>query len=125
MWAGAMAEDIAARAILVAEDDGEIIGFAVAGSGVHGEEAGELYAINVDPGRWGAGVGGALLRAAEEAVSALGHEEAVLWVLPINDRARRFYESAGWQTDGAQRTAVVLGVEVPEIRYRRRLAEEL
>jgi RimJ/RimL family protein N-acetyltransferase len=48
-------------------------------------------------------------------------QEAVLWVLPGNRRARRFYEAAGWVADGAERSAEVQGVVVPEVRYRRRL----
>jgi hypothetical protein len=51
----------------------------------------------------------------------LGYTEAVLWVLPDNARGRRFYELAGWTTDGTQRTSEVRGVVVPEVRYRRRL----
>ena len=44
----------------------------------------------------------------------------MLWVLPANARARRFYEIAGWAADGSERTMEVLGVVVPEVRYRRR-----
>jgi len=46
-------------------------------------------------------------------------------VLPDNARARRFYEVAGWTTDGTRRTSEVLGVVVPEVRYRRRLQDDL
>jgi hypothetical protein len=45
----------------------------------------------------------------------------VLWVLPGNHRARRFYEVAGWVADGTERTDEVLGVVVAEARHRRRL----
>jgi hypothetical protein len=48
----------------------------------------------------------------------------VLWVLPANARARRFYEIAGWVADGSERTMEVLGVVVPEVRYRRRSTSE-
>jgi hypothetical protein len=48
---------------------------------------------------------------------------AANWVLPDNARARRFYEVAGWITDGIQRTSEVLGVVVPEVRYRQRLQD--
>jgi class 3 adenylate cyclase/MFS family permease len=44
-------------------------------------------------------------------------------VLPGNRRARRFYEAAGWVADGAERSAEVQGVVVPEVRYRRRLSQ--
>jgi hypothetical protein len=45
-------------------------------------------------------------------------------VLPANTRARRFYEIAGWVADGSERTMEVLGVVVPEVRYRRRSTSE-
>jgi len=80
-----------------------------------------LYAINVDPDRWGTGAGRALLAAAQAELARLGYAKAVLWVLPDNARGRRFYELAGWTTDGTQRTSEVRGVVVPEVRYRRRL----
>ena len=57
-------------------------------------------------------------------LARLGFEETVLWVLPANARARRFYEIAGWVADGASRTTEVLGVVVPEVRYRRRSTSE-
>ena len=48
----------------------------------------------------------------------------MLRVLPANARARRFYEIAGWVADGTERTMEVLGVVVPEVRYRRRSRSE-
>ena len=54
----------------------------------------------------------------------VGFDETVLWVLPANARARRFYEIAGWACDGTERTMEVQGVVVPEVRYRRRSIRE-
>ena len=54
----------------------------------------------------------------------MGFAESVLWVLPGNARARRFYEVAGWVADGSSRESEVLGVSVPEVRYRRRSTSE-
>ena len=97
-------------AVLVAERDGVVTGFA--------------NLINVDPDAWGTGAGRALLQAVQAELARLGFEEAVLWVLPANARARRFYEIAGWACDGTERTMEVLGVVVPEVRYRRRSTSE-
>ena len=47
----------------------------------------------------------------------------VLWVVPGNARARRFYERSGWSADGAERVAEVNGVTVPECRYAKRLGQ--
>jgi len=60
---------------------------------------GELWALYIAPSHWGRGYGSALLRNAEEALAAGGRRDLALWVLEGNDRARRFYERAGWRTD--------------------------
>lgn len=110
----------------VAEVEGEVRGFVVVGP-LRDEAAeapaglGELYAINVHPDAWGTGVGPSLLAAGEAELRRLGYDRAVLWVLPANARARRFYERSGWTDDGAERVAEVNGVTVPERRYARRL----
>lgn len=75
---------------------------------------------------WGTGRGRALLAAAEERLRGDGFDEAVLWVLAGNDRARRFYEAAGWAHDGSVRVDEVGPpgpgrIAVDEARYRARL----
>jgi GNAT superfamily N-acetyltransferase len=103
--------------ILVTDDVG---GFASIGASNDAEAAGagEVYAIYVTPERWGTGEGRALMAAAMEALRADGFEEAVLWVLDDNPRARRFYERAGWATDGGVKDDMFLGTRVGEVRYR-------
>jgi ribosomal protein S18 acetylase RimI-like enzyme len=120
-WECGLRRDRAPDPVLVAEQAGRVVGFAVVGRAQDPEGVGELYAISVDPDHWGTGVGSALLAAAQAELVRLGYTEAVLWVLPDNARGRRFYEVAGWATDGTQRTSEVRGVVVPEVRYRRRL----
>lgn len=110
----------------VAEVDGTLVGFVDVGPEREpGPEdpagRGELYALNVHPDAWGAGAGPALLTAAHSRLHALGFGEAVLWVLPGNARARRFYERAGWHDDVAQKDAVLNGVAITERRYARRI----
>jgi len=119
-WERALGRDRPRSAVLVAELDGEVVGFAALGPAEDPEGAGELYAINVDPDHWGTGAGPTLLEAVQGELARLGFAETVLWVLPANARARHFYERAGWASDGAERTVDVLGVTVPEVRYRRR-----
>jgi ribosomal protein S18 acetylase RimI-like enzyme len=123
-WDGALRREGRRSVVLVAERDGEVVGFAAAGPSPDPEGAGELYAINVDPDHWGTGAGRALLEAAQAELDRMGFAESVLWVLPGNARARRFYEIAGWVADGTERTADVFGVTVPEVRYRRRSTSE-
>jgi GNAT superfamily N-acetyltransferase len=121
-------ERVAQRAALhrrfpptVAEIDGRIVGFVSVGASRDEDADGELFAIYVHPDQWGTGVGRALIAAGEQELLALGHRDVVLWVLEDNPRARQFYESAGWTADGAKRPIEVLGVEVPEVRYRKNL----
>jgi ribosomal protein S18 acetylase RimI-like enzyme len=113
-----------APATFVAEVGGEVVGFASAGPSVDadGEGVGELYAIYVEPGHWDAGVGRELANAADAALRRLGFDEATLWVLDDNPRARRFYEAGGWRLDGGTRTGTHLGVETREVRYRKDLS---
>jgi ribosomal protein S18 acetylase RimI-like enzyme len=123
-WDGVLRREGRRGVILVAERGGEVVGFAAAGPSPDPEGAGELYAINVDPAHWGTGAGRALLLAAQAELASLGFDDTVLWVLPANARARRFYEIAGWVADGTERTMEVFGVSVPEVRYRRRSTSE-
>jgi GNAT superfamily N-acetyltransferase len=106
--------------VLVAEEDGRLLGFAAVGPSRDGTQGGELYAIYVDPDSWSTGVGRALIERAEERL-ADDYDEATLWVLDDNPRARRFYERAGWTPDGTQKHEERLGVSALEVRYYKRL----
>jgi ribosomal protein S18 acetylase RimI-like enzyme len=82
---------------------------------------GELVGIYLLPGAWGRGLGRSLLAAAVERLTAAGYEQATLWVLESNARARRFYARAGWAADGAVQQDGRLGFPITEVRYHRRL----
>jgi ribosomal protein S18 acetylase RimI-like enzyme len=101
-------------------DEGAVIGFVTVGpaDGDPDREDGEVYALNIDPDHWGLGCGRALLAAGVAALQEAGFAEAKLWVHPGNKRARDFYERAGWLAEQAEREQELLGVLVPEIRYR-------
>jgi L-amino acid N-acyltransferase YncA len=110
---------------LVAEQDGEIVGWAAYGPYRDGEvrtEEAELYAIYVDPDRYGGGVGHALLQESLRQCEAAGHDSILLWVLKGNVRVRRFYERAGFRADGVEEPFEVEGVAVPEVRYAKKLS---
>jgi GNAT superfamily N-acetyltransferase len=115
---------------LVAVEDSTIVGFASHGPyrvqqrpEEFDPEAAELYAVYVDPDRWGAGTGRALLAEVTRALRVVGCPELRLWVFEANDRARRFYERAGMAPDGTRHTYTPGGstAELPEIRYAVRL----
>jgi len=84
-------------------------------------QIGEVYALYVTPAWWSTGTGRSLMGAALAALEAEGYQRAVLWVLAANNRARRFYERAGFTTDGESNILAGLG-GVLEVRYARPLA---
>lgn len=106
---------------LVAQVGRTVVGFVSVGECSDGDADGELFAIYVDPDHWGTGVGRELIASGEQRLRELGHTDVILWVLEDNPRARRFYERAGWHHDG-ERRITVLGLEVPEVRYRKQLS---
>lgn len=74
-------------------DNGRLLGMCVVGPGRDAEELpgfGELLAINLHPDAWGTGLGGAMLRAAEERLRSADWAQAYLWVVDGNARTRRF-----------------------------------
>ena len=106
---------------LVCEIGGKIIGFTT-----HrpcGDEdkdrtsVGELVAIYLIPEYWGKGIGKQMLDEVMKHFQEQGVSEVSLWVIESNQRARRFYEIAGFQTDGVKKTEVKLGTSLVLVRY--------
>jgi ribosomal protein S18 acetylase RimI-like enzyme len=110
----------------LADADGQIAGFVAAGPS-HDDGAqstmGEVYAIYVMPECWGRGVGNSLLAHAERDLRGHGYAEATLWVFAANHRTRRFYEAAGWQPDGTEKTETIGGADLSEVRYRKSIRQ--
>jgi ribosomal protein S18 acetylase RimI-like enzyme len=106
-------------ATFVSIRDSAVVGFACVGPSRDVDGAGEVYAIYVDPECWSTGAGRALMERAERELASR-YDEATLWVLEENPRARRFYELAGWELDGARKAEERWGVRAAEVRYRRR-----
>lgn len=115
------AETPGAPYTLIALERERVLGFATTGPARDRDAPGlaELYALYVDPGAWGMGVGGRLHERALERMRELGHEQAILWVLKGNQQAARFYSARGWTRDGARRWEEPYGVRSRVIRYRR------
>ena len=112
-------EGHALRRIWLVEREDTLLGFAATGPSRDHDAAaaGEVYAIYLDPGVIGTGVGRDLFAHASAALGAQGFTRATLWVLESNARSRRFYEAAGWRPDGTRKTETLQGVEVVEVRY--------
>ena len=112
-----------APATTVAMDGQVICGFATTGLSRDSapSDAGELFALYVDPDWWDHGVGQSLMREARERMATQGCPEGLLWVLVGNERAERFYRLDGWRSDGQRRKVELHGITVDERRYRRPL----
>lgn len=104
---------------LVAEIDGEIVGFI--GVGADREESlphqGEVFAIYVLPGIQGRGIGAALMREGLTALKTEGLTCALLWVLDGNLRTRAWYESHGWRSTGRSKLDQRGNFALEEIQY--------
>jgi GNAT superfamily N-acetyltransferase len=83
--------------VLVAEDDGAVVGFCIGGRSRTPDDpfGGEVYAIYVLPEHQGRGTGRALLEAAAKELVDRGHLSMIIWVLRENAPSRRFYERMG------------------------------
>ncbi|HEY7283569.1 MAG TPA: GNAT family N-acetyltransferase [Actinomycetota bacterium] len=106
--------------VWVAEEDGRVLGFASTGPSRDEEappETAEVSTIYLAPELVGTGLGRPLFAHAVEDLRDQGYVRVELWVLTTNDRARRFYEHAGWRADGGARMDDVLGIELHEVRY--------
>ena len=109
--------------MLLAEEDGELLGFTACGETRDPDASatvGEVRTFFVAPGRWRRGVGRALMAAALDSLRERGYREATVWSFAGNDRDNRFYERAGFARDGAEKTEAEWA-HVLEVRYRRSL----
>ena len=114
--------EVGGAVLVVADSDvGEAEGFAFLGP--CSETDGEVYAIYVDPRRWRGGLGATLLAAAEGTLRTAGFSQVILWVLEGNHHGRSFYDSQGWRHDGALKIEEIGGVQVTELRYRKKLGD--
>jgi GNAT superfamily N-acetyltransferase len=119
-WAETLEGAVDGSGVLVAEDDGRVVGFASWGPSRDtdaAERTGEVPAIYVDPSAIGIGVGRALFAEAANALRDAGYTCATLWVLEANGRARRFYERAGWRWDGTVSDHQFECANEPIVRY--------
>ena len=108
--------------VLVAEDAGLVVGFARVAKcrdEDHGllHRFGEVQAIYLVESAWGKGIGRDLMAAAETRLVDRRLPSMCVWVLAANARARRFYEAAGWVTDGVEKTEALPEATLHEVRY--------
>jgi GNAT superfamily N-acetyltransferase len=118
-WAQIIGEADQGSRTLVAERDGEIVGWASFGPAREsdGPGSGELWGIYALPSAWSSGVGHTLLDAVERELAGAGHSTAYLWVLDGNERAATFYTRHGWTDDGGTKIEERPGLVLNERRH--------
>lgn len=83
--------------LLIAEEDGEVIGTAYAGIAYDSTEPGQSYVTpHVHPDRRGRGAGSLMLRAAEEHLAAEGATAVYAWAMDTPE-SRTFAEKRGYR----------------------------
>ena len=108
--------------------DDKIAGFALADRTDDNERAAavaELVSFYVLPSFWGVGVGRRLMDVTIDHFAQRSFDWLILWTMRANNRARRFYENAGFTSDGgvrlARREESGISLEYDEMRYARAL----
>lgn len=91
------------HAMVVAERDGEVVGWATYGPARIAERDGwgELAGFYVDPLATRSGIGRAMIAEVEVRLADAGFARAYLWVLEGNEPAEQAYSRYGWEPDGA------------------------
>jgi GNAT superfamily N-acetyltransferase len=119
MWTQRLA-DPDPGVLVAVDDEGTTIGFVSVGPSRDDDAnpgTGELEAIYLVLKAAGTGTGRLLLEAAEALMRDAGYTRATLWVLETNQRARRFYERAGWAFDGSRSDHQFQCLNRPIVRY--------
>ena len=108
------------RFALVAEHEGDVVGFCYGGPARVGDAAhpGEIYAVYVLPSHQGHGHGSALMRAGAQELLVRGWRGMVLWVLRDNRPSRRFYgRMGGRHVEDRDEEREIEGVTLTESGY--------
>ena len=119
-WYGILSAAASEGRTWIVELNGQVVGFASTGPSSETDTApatAQVYAIYLDQQMVGRGIGRVLLAHALSDLAERGFSTACLWVLGSNERARRFYEAAGWHSDGKNRIEEQPGFELVEVRY--------
>jgi ribosomal protein S18 acetylase RimI-like enzyme len=131
VWRERLSEKNSEVRVWVAEREGKVVGFVCTGlpqtSGaanatMYEDGTAELQAMYLVEDAAGKGAGRALIIRALADLRQRGYESVILWVLEENERARKFYEKAGFHLDGAKKDDPREGFTMHEVRYRANLA---
>ena len=77
---------------------------------------GEIHAIYLQASYWNKGYGKQMMDFAINGLRNAEYQEAIVWVLDDNNRARLFYEKYGFVLDGTSKE-IEIGKTLTEVRY--------
>jgi len=100
--------------MFVAEEDGDVVGFAQGGPSEEGPADAVVGRIYVHPDDWGQGYGSQLLDRLFDAFRAEGYESVSLAVMADNEVGRSFYDEWGFSIH-AERTVELAGETVDDV----------
>ena len=107
--------------LLTAETELGIVAFAGFGPSERTPTVAEIGTLYATPEVWGTGIAKQLMLTTLTTLEQADYTQATLWVLEANERARRFYETAGWHADGTTVKDTTGGANLNKLRYRRPL----
>lgn len=110
--------DVALLATYGARPAGMIVAEPYVEDGVVDPTCGHISMVFVDPGYWGSGIGGALVRALQAPPAGRAWTRLSVWTRSDNRRARRLYESCGF-VDTGDRAALHEGDQISRLEWRR------
>jgi GNAT superfamily N-acetyltransferase len=116
VWTARLSDPAPNQLVIVAEDEGRIVGFACA-YGAYDADGSFLDNLHADPDRHGEGIGSGLLRTVVDWCRA--HHAGCglhLKVFERNTKARRFYEGFGGIDRGGTSASSQWAVEGAEVR---------
>jgi ribosomal protein S18 acetylase RimI-like enzyme len=86
--------------------------------GILDPSCGHVSMVFVDPGYWGSGIGGALVRALQAPPEGRAWTRLSVWIRSDNRRARRLFDSCGF-VDTGDRAALHEGDQISRLEWRR------
>jgi len=110
--------DVALLATYGAKPAGMIVAEPYLEGGAVDPTCGHISMVFVDPGYWGSGIGGALVRALQAPPAGQVWTRLSVWTRSDNRRALRLYDSCGF-VDTGERAALHEGDQISRLEWRR------
>jgi RimJ/RimL family protein N-acetyltransferase len=121
MWSWILAQsDFDFSSLLVAEQDGHVVGYSQFGRDREEPTRGEIVGFYLHPAAWGQGAATELMTASLRELHGLGLDHVVIWTHPGAARAHAFYVKSGFTATGRARTETLgEGIDTPEVQFAR------